>query len=172
MRRSRFNECGLAGAKPLPTRRWYDEPRISRNYTNGSCWRKAPACRTLTVNGIGLDEVMKYAKRLPCSPTVRLPFAYCSPSYRLSYCSFSMGWQPKIQAISNCSKLNFNLDFEASRLRGFEMSCIPATSMPRFQYVNWFCSPTYQTWTTYFLFQHTNKHEKRRAFRPSFPCFC
>ena len=38
--------------------------------------------------------------------------------------------------LSNCSKLNFNLDFEATKLRDFEMSRILATSMPRFQYVN------------------------------------
>ena len=38
--------------------------------------------------------------------------------------------------LSNCSKLNFNLDFEVSRLRDYEMPHIPATSMSRFQYVN------------------------------------
>ena len=33
-------------------------------------------------------------------------------------------------------KINFNLDFEAARLRNFEMSRILATLTPRFQYVN------------------------------------
>ena len=37
---------------------------------------------------------------------------------------------------SNCSKLNFDLDFDAARLCDFEMSRILAPSMHRFQYVN------------------------------------
>ena len=47
-----------------------------------------------------------------------------------------------MQCLSNCSKLNFNMDFEA---RDFEMSRTLATSMSRFQYVNEICSSTYSS---------------------------
>ena len=40
------------------------------------------------------------------------------------------------QLLKYLFKINFNLDFEAARLRNFEMSRILATLTPRFQYVN------------------------------------
>ena len=56
--------------------------------------------------------------------------AVCAGGNSALLCSLRMG----ASILSNCSKINFNLDFGAARLRDFEMSRILAASMPRFQY--------------------------------------